>query len=964
MVEEEQHSHGKTVSFGPFRLFGAERRLERDGRHLKVGGRALEILIALVERAEDVVTKRELADKVWPGQIVDESCLRFHIRALRQVLGDDGTDARYIATIAGRGYCFVAPRGEVAKRLANQDTRPANHAKSLPGRLMRMVGRDEAVQGISAQLIRQRFVSIVGPAGVGKTTVAVALAHAMAAHFSGAVHFVDFGPLRDPRQVPATVASAFGLLLDPGGMIAPLLDHLQNRKALLVLDCCEHLIEGVASLAEALFQAAPLIHILATSRESLRAEGERVHRLLPLGCPPENPNLTAADTLSFPAVQLFVDRMKAGGFDRQIDDADAPVLAEICRRLDGIALALELAAGRINVHGIRGTADLLDSQFKLLWQGRRTAISRHQTLCAALDWSYNLLSETERVVLRRLCMFVGFFSLDAAKAVAAGGDITPDDVTIGIENLVAKSLAISDTGNANTRYRLLDMMRAYLRKVLTESGEACDVARRHASHYSRTLREINVADLALSGAAGAASFGEHLKNARAALNWSFSASGNPSIGVALVCAVAPILLGLSLLTECRKWAEWALAALTSDADRQEHELELLTAFAVASTFTQGSTPEVLAAFGRGLQIAETRDDWRSQVRLLGVLNIFLTRSGDFEAAFAVSLRYQEIAEACSDPAATTMASLILGSSHHFKGDQLTAVARCEVSCHLISDRRSHLVQFDYDHRIRARIALARAHWLRGHLRQAIEIAKQTLVAARALGHAVVLCMTEMFTVSILLWAGEYSWARRIVDHSLVQAEEHALAPYRAIALGFRGELALHNGEQEAGIQLLRQSLGELEGIQHRVLVPTFASTLAENLASTGRQAEALLIMEAVIAHENHHGTSFFTPEIWRIEGDILRSMGTPRYGDAESCLTRSLEWSRRQSAIVWELRAAMSLARFRHAQGRTGEGRRDLNTAYRQFTEGLEAPDLRSARRLLDQLERGRARPADCRRAG
>jgi predicted ATPase/DNA-binding winged helix-turn-helix (wHTH) protein len=471
MIEEEQRSRGKTVSFGPFRLLGAERRVERDGSHLKVGARALEILIALVERAEDVVTKRELADRVWPGQIVDESCLRFHIRALRRVLGDDGTDARYIATIAGRGYCFVAPRGEVTERLAIDDTDLTDHVKSLPARLTRMIGRDETVQRISEQMISQRFVSIVGPAGIGKTTVAVSLAHAMAAHFSGAVHFVDFGPLSDLRQVRATVASAFGLFLDPIDTITPLPGRLQNRKALLVLDCCEHLIEGVASLAEALFQELPLIHILATSRESLRAEGELVHRLPPLGCPPENPNLTAAETLSFPAVQLFVDRMKAGGFDREIDDDDAPVVAEICRRLDGIALALELAAGRVNIHGIQGIADLLDSQFRLLWQGRRTAISRHQTLCAALDWSYNLLPEAERVVLRRLSMFVGFFSLDAAKAAAAESDITPDDVTIGIENLVAKSLAISDTRNGKTRYRLLGTTRAYLLKVLTECGD-------------------------------------------------------------------------------------------------------------------------------------------------------------------------------------------------------------------------------------------------------------------------------------------------------------------------------------------------------------------------------------------------------------------------------------------------------------------------------------------------------------
>jgi predicted ATPase/DNA-binding winged helix-turn-helix (wHTH) protein len=495
---EERHSLGRAISFGPFRLIGAERRLERDGTHVRLGSRALELLIVLVERAEDVVSKRDLVAKVWPGLTVDESCLRFHVRSLRKALGDNGADARYIATIAGRGYSFIGSIVSEELGEPNPVPKPALAAPvaHLPPRLLRMVGREDAVDMVSCQVRERRFVSLVGPGGIGKTTVAVAVAHELASDFGEAVHFVDFGPLRDLRLANATVASAFGLFLDPEGTAGSLLSYLRGRRALVILDCCEHVIEAIAPLAELIFQEAPQIHILATSRESLRVEGEHVHRLLPLACPPEQACLKAADALTFPAVQLFVDRMQANDLARDFEDSDAPIVAEICRRLDGIALALELAAGRVGAYGIKGIADLLDTQFKLLWHGRRTAIPRHQTLSATLDWSYNLLPEVERVILRRLSVFVGPFPLDAAEFVAAGGQVTEKDIRAGIENLVAKSLTFAETRNGTARYRLLDTTRVYLLHVLLECGEAHDVARRHALHCAGTLRQTHIASLA------------------------------------------------------------------------------------------------------------------------------------------------------------------------------------------------------------------------------------------------------------------------------------------------------------------------------------------------------------------------------------------------------------------------------------------------------------------------------------
>src|SRR5258707_9924366 len=398
MGDRENLPTDNVASFGPFRLFAAERLLEKADEPLQLGGRALDILIALVERAGEVVTRKELISRVWPDVTVEEANLRVHIAGLRKVLGDGSGGARYVANVPGRGYCFVAHVTLSASHRSFPPTQPAviDRLRKLPARLTRMFGRDDTVRALSAQLMRRRFVSIVGPGGMGKTTVAISIAHALMDDFEGAVFFIDLGALTDPGLVPTAVASALGFMVQAQDPFLSLLAFLGDRRVLLVLDSCEHVIDAAAALAEPVVSEAPQAHILTTSREALRVEGEHVPLLYPLDGPLNDVGLTAAEALTFPAVQLFMERAAASGDRSELSDADAPIVAGICRRLDGIALAIELAASRVSSHGIRGTAELLDNRFKLLWQGRRTALPRHQTLNAMLDWSYNLLQERDK----------------------------------------------------------------------------------------------------------------------------------------------------------------------------------------------------------------------------------------------------------------------------------------------------------------------------------------------------------------------------------------------------------------------------------------------------------------------------------------------------------------------------------------------------------------------------------------
>ena len=447
------------LAFGPFRLLPAERRLERDGTQVRLGGRALDLLIVLVERAGEVVPGRTLLETVWHDVNVEESSLRFHIKNLRKALGDTPAETRYVANVPGRGYCFAAPVERTERTPAPRSGGSGTGAgMNLPSRASMVVGRSDSIEAVARELSRRRIVTITGPAGIGKTTLAIATALAMRGDFGDAVLFVDLAPIEDPSLVVSALVSALGLVLRADEPVLAVIDFLRDRRLLIVLDNCEQVIEPVAALAERLLGETACVHLIVTSREPLRIAGERVHRLAPLECPPVRSGITAGEANAYPAVQLFVDRATAGGDGFSLDDASAPAVAEICRRLDGIPLAIELAAARAEFFGVSVLAGRLDDMFTLLTQGRRFALPRHQTLRATLDWGYNLLSAIEQAVLRRIAIFRARFTLDLALAVVDDA-VPPDSAVDAMSNLVAKSLLSADASGGTVLYRLLEATR-------------------------------------------------------------------------------------------------------------------------------------------------------------------------------------------------------------------------------------------------------------------------------------------------------------------------------------------------------------------------------------------------------------------------------------------------------------------------------------------------------------------------
>jgi predicted ATPase len=474
------------LRFGPYAFHLRQRLILHGDRPLRMGGRALDILQVLVERAGTVVSKDELIARVWPTSVVEEINLRVHIAALRRALADGQDGQRYIVNIPQRGYSFIAPvRHEPqAAPVPLETLQKTRH--NLPARLSPVTGRDSIVGSLVRQLPVRRLMTLVGPAGIGKTTVALRVAELLLQHYQDGVWLIDMTLIDDPAQVVDHLTRALER------EIGSTLEGLAQRHTLLVLDNCEHLLERCRTLVEDLLMAAPRLSILATSREPLQALGETVQRLPPLAVPPVSALHSVTETMGYSAVQLFVSRARARQQGFALREQDLKAVREICRRLDGLPLAIELAAAQIDALALVGLQAQLDNCVQLLTQGRRTAVPRHQTLKAALDWSYERLGQREQTVLQRLSVFKKSFTLDAAIGVSSCQVLKPNQLAALVQRLVAKSLLSMDQVNGATRYRFLNTTRTYALEKLEHSGHLGRFERRYWHYVSRARRVSGV----------------------------------------------------------------------------------------------------------------------------------------------------------------------------------------------------------------------------------------------------------------------------------------------------------------------------------------------------------------------------------------------------------------------------------------------------------------------------------------
>lgn len=562
----------RVYRFGAFQLSPSRRTLLLDGQVVGLRSRAFDLLVALLERAGSLAAKSELMDAVWPGLAVEENNLTVQLAALRRALAAGAPpETRFIETVAGRGYRFVAP---VEIAAATDVASPAALAGSetphnLPAPLARLVGRVSEVAALRAALRRARLVTVAGPGGIGKTSVAVAAARAALPDLPDGAWLVELAAHADPNMVPAAIAGVLGIATRRGATLAQVAAALRDQRALLVLDNCEHLAAGAAHAAEALLRACPALRVLATGREPLGCEGEEVHRLSPLGLPDAADAGSAAEALRAPAVELLADRAAAalgGGF--ALTDAEAPAAAEICRRLDGIPLAIELAAARLRTLTLGQVRDRLNDRLGLLVGGRRTAAPRQRTLRAALDWSHDLLDGTERVLLRRLSVFSGSFCAEAAAAVADGGQAGTAAMEPHLDGLADRSWVVPCIGGPEPRYALLETTRQYAAERMAEAGEP-DARPRLAAWLVSRLTAAQTERETADELAWAARYGPDADDVRASLGWAFGAGGDRALGVSLASLAPPLWQELTLAAEHDRWVELALSAVDGSTSPAE-----------------------------------------------------------------------------------------------------------------------------------------------------------------------------------------------------------------------------------------------------------------------------------------------------------------------------------------------------------------------------------------------------------
>ncbi|HLJ06039.1 MAG TPA: winged helix-turn-helix domain-containing protein, partial [Acetobacteraceae bacterium] len=901
---------------GEWEIDLSRRELRSRGVPVALGGRAFEIIETLVESAGMLVTKEELMASVWPGAAIEDNTLQVHISAVRRAFG---ADRGMLTTAFGRGYRLLGDW------TARDDDTPLSQAEpplppaplprdeittNLPLAPSELIGRADAVRQLRDLLSIHRVVTLTGPGGIGKTALAMETARSLLLGAQSEIWSVELMALADPDLVPTAVAGVLGL--QPGGG-APSAESVARaigrRKMLLLLDNCEHLIDAAARLAETVVRACPRASILATTREVLRIDGECVFRVPPLDVPALDSE-APADVLSHSAVHLFIARTRMRNQDFSPRGVDMPLIANICRRLEGIPLAIEFAAARAAVLGLHEVATRLDDRFDLLTDGRRTALPRHQTLRATLDWSYDLLPAAEQRILRRLAVFPGGFTLDAAAAV-----MTPDGggtVIDGIANLVAKSLVTLDAATSAERWRLLDTVRAYAQEKLAETGEAEGTARRQAEYF--------LAQLTNDHADG------EIDNIRAALDWAFSQSGDSRLAIDLTVACVPLWTRLSLLGECRTRVEAALAVLNG-AGKPRAELTLRAALGMALTYTSGPIDAAKPNWQRVRDLADTLNDTEYQLRSVYGLCLHETLICEHRVALALAQQFQQIAAATAElPTADRMMAIVL----HYLGDQAGACEYAERSLAAPPppDRDLHAARYGVDQRVGALVQLARALWLRGFPDQAMATAQAAVDEATDVAHANSVCLALADGACIVaILCGDLSSATRFATALTEHADRHALGVWRTYGRALRGRLMINDQPLE-GVALLRSALDELHDTPFDIRFQLYLVWLAEVLGAAGQASEALRAIDDALERAERTEERWYLPEILRIRGELS--------ADA-NYFARSLQVAREQNALSWELRAAASQVRGRHAEPAL------LGATLARFTEGFSTADLLAA---------------------
>lgn len=932
--------------FGAFTLWENQRRLERAGQPVHLGPRTFDLLLQLMRHAGKPISREQLLSTVWQGVVVEEASVRVHMSLLRKALGAPGSSdgcTEWITTIPRRGYLFA---GAVHREHGD----PATVERAckgpvlvhLPVRLDPLLGREHDVSTVLNALDNQRLVTIVGPGGIGKTSIAIRAAEHLQSRQTTRIAFADLAPLISSGHVRGTVIRALGVAADLPDPIQVIAQILAGHDVLLLIDNCEHVLGALPELLIHLLGALPRLRVLATSREPLQLTGEYVLRLPALAIPVSEA-LTLSQALDWPAVALLVERARAAGA-RAFDDNDAPLLARIARRLDGMPLAIELIAARLGVQPIGSLVQQMDDRLPLRAAGPRSAQARHRTLAAALDWSVALLDPDELQVFRRLSVFRGRFDVDAALAVITG-DMERGRALDMLVSIVNKSLVLFDRGEDSAPYRLLDTTRSYASDLLSKSDERPRLLQRHAMLMLDLMKTATVALSTPGNDDWIKRYGRHLDDIRFVLEASTTGQVDIHIAAALAASSRPLWFQMSQVAEYRDRVTAILALVDQQPEPDiGDQTQLLIALAVTLLHTDGLNAELGGICKRGLIGAQLLGSHVLELQARWGRCTHDMFRGEYAAAWQQAQTLQSTVQAWADPAALNLALRVNAMANHFCGRFEESRQHSEASLLPVGDRgptRTRMV--GVDPAVAALAMLARTQWIQGATTQALDTARNAVRRAETAGHIPSLCSALYGACPVALWADELELATDWIGVMHDEAQRHGLVGWLRYAEWFIQGLGLRTAADPAvHVREVLSQLACYDAPRREMLLSFCPDWIDDEMITRVASGEGLWV----------------AAEAWRALGRRNENQG--EVGAAESFYRRAIHTARLQGAVAWERRAAVSLARLHASQGRGHEAIPLLDMALADAAEGRRDHAVVLARQLRRQLTRsGHPRATD-----
>ncbi len=937
----------KVRTFGPFQLFPARQLLLCDGVPVKLGGRGFALLSLLVERQGELVSKQDLMATAWPETFVHESNLKVNMFALRKALGDEKEQPTYIATVSGRGYRFIAPVIAVAEPLL-APIAVAQHRPLPP--VTDIIGRTVEISDVLMHLRRVSHVTIVGTGGVGKTTLALAAAREIEMAFPDGLCWVDLSVIDDPMLVPSALVSALGLRGNSGDKLSKVINYLDRRRMLIILDNCEHVLPAAALFASSLGTSCKS-HILATSRTPLGTPGEQVVWLSPLDSPPEGVALTAETAGHYPSMQLLMERARVWTEYRPTDE-DCETLGEICRRLDGIPLAIELAAGKLGQYAPRQLLAMLEQHLAVLEHNSDATPRRHQTLRATIDWSYQLLTKDEALIFQVISVFAGTFDATDAATIAAGAGLGPAVTAASLGSLVAKSLVAAAADRQALSYRLLDTNQRYAQDRLKRHPLRSTVSRAHAERmlelFERSEREWEWRETH----EWVTSYQNRLPDLRKALDWAFDNKGDVELGIRLTIAAIPVLFEISAVPEARQTAERALRHPTTDAQH----MKLASSRAWSMLYGLRREAQAEDAWRKAVDFARRSGNADYHLRSLLGYSFHLNGSGRVPEAMENLIAWRELASTNpQSPSAVDgerFFALVCGYMGKLK-DARQILDQLALSAPHVG-RRSRMAGFQVDRYIGTRNYLSFISWLTGQPAYAAYVADEGLRAAGELGHLVSQSnVLAMAALPVAFWNGNAErlgvYTSQLNANLEIEGTElwkPILRFYSAVMPELRGGMA--------DIEAMRTVIGELIESGFTIRIGLYLSILADTLASRRRIDEADETIDMAFDYQRRQSEVWCLPELQRVQASIRRQRG--EFSEAESMFETALTQARSVGALSFELRIATDLATHYLETEKAPVALQTLEPVYGRFSEGFATRNLLAASRTLERAKK-MARP-------